>query len=173
MLCLCFFILPPFVEVFYATEQALFNIRHAVLWSFRLDHEDKCFRFYYQCSLWAKSFLRKIHVVCTTSSHQHCCTGQCSSNQPALCERDISAVPPLWKSCSDRDHEYLPKVDVRTPQTTLSYCLVCYREIYTQEHYVFACTCRHLSCLDGFFCTVIKAFALFVTYSMSVHNDSS
>lgn len=64
------------------------------------------------------------------SSHHCCCTGQRSSNKPALRNGDVSGVPPLWKSCSDIDEELLPKVDVRKQQTTLSDCLVSYRDTY-------------------------------------------
>lgn len=97
------------------------------------------------------------------SSHPHYCTGQCSSNQPALHKSDVSGVPPLWKSCSDTDEDCLPKVDVRKEQTTLSDCLVCHRDKYNGEHYAFACTRRHLSCL-AVLCTVVKALCLvFVT----------
>lgn len=55
------------------------------------------------------------------------------SNQPALRKSDVSGKPPLWKSCSDTDKEFLPKVDARKKATIISDSLVCYRENISQS----------------------------------------
>lgn len=138
-------------------------------WRFHLDHRDnvsdciKC-----QCSLWARSFLRKnpCHLY-SISSHHRCCTGRHSSNQPALHNSDVNGVPPLWKSSSDIDEKHLPKVDVRKQQTTLSDFLVGYGEKYNWEHNVFACTDASISC----FLYSFKGFCL-VFVNVSAHNGS-
>lgn len=116
-ICWCFVTLCPFVGVFYATEQALFNIRRPVLWSFHLDQKDTVWGFINVGAPFEPNlFLGKNHVIYTLPVIIVVVTGSALQiNLPYV--RVTLVVPPLWKNCSDTDEEHLPKVDVRKPET--------------------------------------------------------
>lgn len=145
---LCFVILRPFVDVFYAMGQALADITHPVLWSLlKVDFINVSAPF--EPGLFLENPCTTFPVIIIVVHG--------SAGQPPLRNSDVSMALPLWKSCSDKDEECLPKVDVRKRQTPD--CLMHFRVNTTQN-----VTCLHayadttVSCFlysyERFFCLV-------------------